>query len=322
MITHIVTLKTLFPPKSAEQADEAALDERLDAALSRYCGGDAVAEDACRKWLAFERRILADSSIAPASLLALADAIDEAKPEGCHLSSKASAFLTFRLLGLSSLPPVRAAVPQEGLPSLIEPPENARWACGLLPFSPKVRFTFRPGAPWLRGLMERLEQTAGAAPGSGWEIEFAELDCVPGHLTMPCGGTLADDAAATPALFEHAVTLADDYIAKHGPEELNGRMMFYEEGTAQLMRDLPGLSLREAANMAEKGRGFRNGNDAGAKLKELWFRHHGVCVDGPDPFFEYLHWANALRTPMLHAWALWFWALEAQRQGKVERSNG
>ena len=168
MITHVVTLKTLFPPKPAEQADVAALEERLDAALSRYCGGDAVAEDACRKWLAFERGILADSSIAPASLLVLADAIDEAKPEGCHLSSKASAFLTFRLLGLSSLPPVRAAVPQEGLPSLIEPPENARWACGLLPFSPRVRFAFRPGAPWLRGLMEKLEQTAGAAPGSGW----------------------------------------------------------------------------------------------------------------------------------------------------------
>ena len=313
MISHIVTLRSRSPLTQPDKAAEMALEQRLDAALTRYCAGDAAAEDACRKWLAFERGILAENAIAPESLLALADAMAETKPEGGFLSSKAAAFLTFRLLGLSSLPPVRAAVPGEGLPALIEPPAEARWSCGLLPFRPTIRFDIRPDAPWLRGLLERLDRTAGAPPGTGWEIEFAESDWAEGRPAMPHGGTLAEDAEAAPDLFRRAVKLADAYVAAHGPEDLNGRMMFYEEGAARLLRDLPGLPLREAMEMAEKGRAWRQGDKEIWDLRAKWQRYRGIVVDGPDDLWAFLDWANALRQPMRHAWALWFWAQEAQK---------
>ena len=313
MISHIVTLRSRSPLTQPDKAAEMALEQRLESALVRYCAGDAAAEDACRKWLAFERGILADSAIAPESLLALADAMAETKPEGGFLSSKAAAFLTFRLLGLSSLPPVRAAVPREGLPALIEQPAEVRWSCGLLPFRPTIRFDVRPDAPWLRGLLERLDRTAGAPPGTGWEIEFAESDWPEDRPAMPHGGTLAEDAAAAPDLFRRAVKLADAYVAAHGPEDLNGRMMFYEVGAARLLRDLPGLPLREAMAMAEKGRAWTRADKGVWDLRAKWQRYRGAAIDGPDDMAAFLNWANALRQPMLHAWALWFWAQEAQK---------
>ena len=184
MIKHIVTLTNTSPPEAPDGAADAALEKRLEEALARYCAGDAAAEDACRKWLEFEHGILEERRVAPASLLALADAVAEARPEECYLSSPAAAFLTFRLLGLPSLPPVRAGVPEEGLPPLLAPPEGSRWGCGLLPFRPKIRFRFRAGAPWARGLFETLDRAAGDPSGGGWEIEFEESDKAAGRCAF------------------------------------------------------------------------------------------------------------------------------------------
>lgn len=306
MIKHIVLLKSTSPLKAPDAAAESALERRLAEALARYCAGDAAAEDACRKWLAFERGILAEGRVAAGSLLALADAVAVVRPEERYLSSPAAAFLTFRLLGLSSLPPVRAGVPEEGLPPLLAPPEGSRWGCGLLPFRPKVRFRFRAGAPWARGLFETLDRATGDPSGGGWEIEFEESERAAGRGALPRGGTLADDAAAAPALFAKALALAEADDHARGA-------MFYEEATARLRRDLPGLPLRDAMRLAEKGRAWTRGKEGLDELVRLWCRHREVPSIGPmPPFGPFADWCAELREPMMLAWPLWYWATEAE----------
>ena len=306
MIKHIVLLKSTSPLKAPDAAAESALERRLAEALARYCAGDAATEDACRKWLEFEHGILEERRVAPASLRALADAVAEARPEECYLSSPAAAFLTFRLLGLSSLPPVRAGVPEEGLPPLLAPPEGLRWGCGLLPFRPKVRFRFRAGAPWARGLFETLDRAAGDPSGGGWEIEFEESERAAGRSALPRGGTLADDTAAAPALFARACALSE------ADEHARGTM-FYEEAAARLRRDLPGLPLREAMRLAEKGRAWTRGKEGLDELVRLWCRHRGVSSEGPmPPFGPFADWCAELREPMMMAWPLWYWVAEAE----------
>ena len=307
MISHTIKLRQV--PLGAEDPEAGALNARLEESLARYCAGDAAAEDACRKWLAFERGILAERRVAAGSLLALADAVAEARPEDCYLSAPATAFLTFRLLGLSSLPPVRAGVPEEGLPPLLAPPEGARRGCGLLPFRPKVRFRFRAGAPWARGLLEALDRAAGDPSGGGWEIEWEESEKAAGRGALPRGGTLADDAAAAPALFARAFALAE------ADEHARGAM-FYEEAAARLRRDLPGLPLREAMRLAEKGRAWTRGKEGLDELVRLWCRHRGVSSEGPmPPFGPFAEWSEGLREPMMLAWPLWHWVAEAEGAG-------
>lgn len=72
MINHSVFLRQTSPIEPPDPAADARLRERLDAALARYCEGNAAAEDACRKWLAFEAGVLEARRVAPASLLAFA----------------------------------------------------------------------------------------------------------------------------------------------------------------------------------------------------------------------------------------------------------
>ncbi len=307
MISHIVRLSLV--PFGAEDSEAGALNARVEEALARYCAGDAAAEDACRKWLAFERGILAEQRVAAGSLLALADAVAEARPEDCYLSAPAAAFLTFRLLGLSSLPPVRAGVPEEGLPPLLAPPEGSRWGCGLLPFRLKVRFRFRAGAPWARGLFETLDRRTGDPSVGGWEIEFEESERAAGRGALPRGGTLADDTAAAPALFAHAFALVES------DEHARGAM-FYEEAAARLRRDLPGLPLRDAMRLAERGRAWTRGKEGLDELVRLWCRHRGVSSEGPmPPFGPFGEWSEQLREPMMMAWPLWHWVAEAEGGG-------
>ena len=310
MISHSVTLRKVSPLEPPDEAGGAALDARLEAALARYCAGDAAAEDACRKWLAFERGVLADGRVAPRSLLALADAVAAVRPPECRLASPAAAFLTFRLLGLSALPPVRAGVPAEGLPPLLAPPEGARWSCGLLPLRPKVRFLVHAGVPRLRELLEALDGAAGDPSGGGWEIEFRESDRAAGASAIPAEGTTAAaDAAAAPALFAKALALAEADDHARGA-------MFYEEAAARLRRDLPGLPLREAMRLAERGRAWTRGKEGLDELVRLWCRHRGVSSEGPmPPFGPFGEWSEQLREPMMMAWPLWHWVAEAEGGG-------
>ena len=305
MINHSVFLRQTSPIEPPDPASDARLRERLDTALARYCEGNAAAEDACRKWLAFEAGVLEARRVAPASLLALADAIAETRPVECVLSSPAAAFLTFRLLGLSRLPPVRAAVPSEGLPPLLAPPEGARWGCGLLPFRLKVRFRFRAGAPWLAGLLLELDRAAGDPSGGGWEIAFEETDEAAGWPGLPdAEASFAADAARAPALFEAALRRAEADGNARGA-------MFYEEGAARLLRDLPGLPLRDAMRLAESGRGWTRGEAGRNELLALWLRHRGgPAFDRPDgdPFAgPFAAWYAELGGPMAYARPLWYY---------------
>lgn len=321
MIDHVVTLKTPTPFGSPDPESVTRLDARLAEALERYCAGDQESANAARAWLAFERGLLANTSASPGALLALADAVAEVRPAECHLASPAAAFLTFRLLGLSSLPPIRVEVPSEGLPPLLAPLPDVPWGCGLLPFRPYVRFIVRPGVPWLPDMLCRLDAAEGGM--TGWPVTFQEDERAADAPPLPCEGmTLAADAAAAPSLMARAYELAQAHFAKLAADGASPREpIFYEENTARLLRDLPGIPLATAMHFAEKGRGWNRSGDR-EDLFRLWTRHREplrVDAIGEPPQVSFAKWFGKLRDPMLYAWPLWHFLEEAaaeRRRGK------